>query len=86
MSVDPLGGLGAELAANLGFDDVAGVLPQAVDVALKRPVGIVRLKPSIDLLVGQLLQLPSVATHPIVSIARARALRGASQILLTDNG
>jgi hypothetical protein len=57
------GALGPELCLDLGGDDVRDIVAQQLDVAVKRSAGVVGRKARLDLLVGQPLQLSSLATH-----------------------
>ena len=80
-----LGRFRTELRPDFGVDDVAGILPQATDVALERSIGIVRLKPRIHLPVGQPLQLPILDTHRS-SLRKPAAPLRSRETALTDNG
>ena len=71
--------------ANFGIDEVAGIARHSsVDVALERAAGVVGRKPRAHLLVGQPLQLSSLATHP--SALRRSLLTRVRRRSCRDNG
>ena len=61
---EALGALLTELGGDFLGDDVGDIVAQQGDVALERAVAVVSRQARPHLLVGQLLQLSSLATHP----------------------
>ena len=65
---EPVGALLAIQRRDFGCDEIGDIFAQERDIAVQRAVRIVSSKACLHLLVGQLLQLSSLATHSLNSV------------------